>query len=390
MGGLVTTDDRTKPFQGGGNYRWEVGEDLRAVTAILRYNIWKFRSLWLEIKGWRKTDMATPGDQLVRPQLLERRQKLGEAISRFEEKTDLLRLLEEVDAALKRLDDGSYGLCEGCHESVEQERLMADPVLRFCLDCLTPYEQSALEQDLGLASQIQTSLLPDPHIEFAGWEVSYHFEPAGPVSGDYFDFVKCEQDRDLYFFLGDVSGKGVAASMLMTQLHGMFRSLIPLALPLSELTGRVNRLFCESTMSGHYATLVSGRAHSSGTIELCNAGHCLPLLVRDGSVTRLDLTHLPIGLFCIGDYSAQRLEFSHGDTLLLYTDGLTEARDASDVEYEVGRLVEVLGRYRSLSPPELVGACLDDLDAFLLGAPKTDDVTIVAIRRVKEGRLQTN
>jgi len=327
--------------------------------------------------------MATAADQLVRPQLLQRRQKLGEVIARVEEKTDLLRLLEEVDAALKRLDDGSYGLCGGCHEPIEQERLMADPVIRFCLDCLTPYEQSSLEQDLGLASQVQTHLLPQHHIEFAGWEVSYHFEPAGPVSGDYFDFIEGKENQVLHFFLGDVSGKGVAASMLMTQLHAMFRSLIALDLPLHELTGRVNRLFCQSTMSRHYATLVSGKAHSSGIIELCNAGHCLPLLARGGAVKSLELTHLPIGLFCAGDYRVQELELSAGDTLLLYTDGLTEARNAADVEYGAGRLVEWLERDQSLSPSELANACLDDLDNFLSGLPKTDDVTIVAIRRLE-------
>jgi len=327
--------------------------------------------------------VVTPGEHLVRPQLLQRRQKLGEAISRFEEKTDLLRLLEEVDAALKRLDEGSYGVCDGCHEPVEQERLMADPVVRFCLDCLTPHEQAALELDLGLASQVQTRLLPDHHIEFAGWEIFYHFEPAGPVSGDYYDFMKREQDQVLHFFLGDVSGKGVAASMLMTQLHAMFRSLIALDLPLNELNVRVNRLFCEATMSGHYATLVSGRALSGGTIQLCNAGHCLPLLVHGGAVTSLDLTHLPIGLFCVEDYVAQEVELSLGDTLLLYTDGLTEARNAADVEYEVGRLSEVLERYHCLSPRDLVKALLDEIETFLSGLPKTDDVTIVAIRRVE-------
>jgi len=326
--------------------------------------------------------MATLEEQLVRPQLLQRRQKLGEAISRFEEKTDLLRLLEEVDAALERLDDGSYGLCEGCHELVEEDRLMADPVIRFCLDCLTPYEQSALEQDLGLASQVQTRLLPDPHIEFAGWEFAYHFEPAGPVSGDYCDLIESGRDQVLHFFLGDVAGKGVAASMLMTQLHAMFRSLIALDLPLHELTERVNRLFCESTMSGHYATLVSGRALGMGRLQLCNAGHCLPLLVREDEVIKLDLTHLPIGLFCVGKYSIQRLQLALGDTLVLYTDGLTEACNATEDEYNLDRLVEALKDHRWLSTPELVKACLDDLDLFLSGLPKTDDVTVVALRRL--------
>jgi sigma-B regulation protein RsbU (phosphoserine phosphatase) len=105
-------------------------------------------------------------------------------------------------------------------------------------------------------------------------------------------------------------------------------------------------------------------------------------LVRDGEVKRLDLTHLPIGLFCVGDYAIQQLELALGDTLLLYTDGLTEARNPVDDEYDVDRLVEMLKRHHSLSPPELVKAFLDDLDLFLSGLPKTDDVTVVALRRL--------
>jgi sigma-B regulation protein RsbU (phosphoserine phosphatase) len=100
-------------------------------------------------------------------------------------------------------------------------------------------------------------------------------------------------------------------------------------------------------------------------------------------VKSLELTHLPIGLFCVGDYPVQELELSAGDTILLYTDGLTEARNAADVEYDAGRLVELLERYQSLSPSELAKACLDDLDNFLSGLPKTDDVTIVALRRLE-------
>jgi sigma-B regulation protein RsbU (phosphoserine phosphatase) len=96
----------------------------------------------------------------------------------------------------------------------------------------------------------------------------------------------------------------------------------------------------------------------------------------------VDLTHLPVGLFCVGDYSTQSLELASGDTLLLYTDGLTEAQNTSDAEYGVGRLVEALRKYHSLPPPELVTACLDDFNGFLSGLPKKDDVTAVAIRRI--------
>src|SRR5438552_692848 len=109
------------------------------------------------------------------------------------------------------MDAGSFGICEHSHESIETDRLIADPLMRFCLDHLNGQQRNALEQDLQLAAQIQRGLLPRPDLFRDGWQVSYHYEPAGVVSGDYCDVVEAG-DGDIYFMLGDVSGKGVAAS----------------------------------------------------------------------------------------------------------------------------------------------------------------------------------
>ena len=128
-----------------------------------------------------------------------------------------------ANAALARMDEGTFGTCETCHDSVEKERLLSDPLIRFCLDHLTHEEQRALESDLELAARIQKGLLPPPEMSAAGWQVRYHYEPLGPVSGDYCDVL--ESDSGLLFLFGDVSGKGVAASMLMSHLHATFRSL---------------------------------------------------------------------------------------------------------------------------------------------------------------------
>src|SRR4051794_39447597 len=106
---------------------------------------------------------------LLRTQLLERRERLESAIAEFEEPTHLVHLLQEVDTALQQMDTGSYGLCEVCHDPIEEDRLTADPLLRNCLDHLTPGQRRALEQDLDLASQIQNGLLPKQSLSFAGW-----------------------------------------------------------------------------------------------------------------------------------------------------------------------------------------------------------------------------
>src|SRR5215472_7560565 len=194
---------------------------------------------------------------LLRGQLVSRREKLQEAVTRSQT-ANLVQLLEQVDKALEKVASGTYGDCEECDGTVEAARLLADPLARVCLDCLKPEEQRALEQDLALAARIQAGLLPQQDLKASGWRVSYHYEPAGLVSGDYCDIV--QHDRDLYFMVGDVSGKGVAASMLMANLHAMFRVLIPSGLPLPQLVERANRIFSDSTLPGQYATLIVGRA----------------------------------------------------------------------------------------------------------------------------------
>ena len=242
-------------------------------------------------------------DVFFREQLLERRDRLHSAMAVSRQAGSLAALLNEVDSALSRLDEGTYGLCETCHDSVEKTRLLADPLVRYCLDHLTPDQRRVLEDDLDLASQIQRELLPQEDLTLDGWQVAYHYRTLGPVSGDYCDVIKSpEGGKDWFFILGDASGKGVAASMLMAHLHAIFRALVATGLPMRQLVERASRVFCESTVSPYFATLVCGRARTSGEIELCNAGHCRPLVIQEGQVTRLEATGLPLGLFCEGQY----------------------------------------------------------------------------------------
>ena len=200
---------------------------------------------------------------MVRDQLLARREKLETAAARSQT-VNLLQLMEQVDRALEKLEAGSYGVCEVCQGTVNQERLWADPLASVCLDCLPPHEARALEADLQLAARIQAGLLPQQDFSAAGWNVSYHYEAAGIVSGDYCDLMA--NGQHLYFMLGDVSGKGFAASMLMANLHAMFRALVPTGLPLQHLVESANRIFCESTLPTQYATLVCGRAYKGGEV----------------------------------------------------------------------------------------------------------------------------
>jgi len=109
---------------------------------------------------------------LYRDQLLDRRQKLETAVATMGRLDEVSRLLHEVDAALGRMNAGTFGLCLTCHDPIEPERLQADPLTQFCIDHLTPGEQRALELDLELAARIQRELLPRPDVRFDGWEVA--------------------------------------------------------------------------------------------------------------------------------------------------------------------------------------------------------------------------
>jgi phosphoserine phosphatase RsbU/P len=316
---------------------------------------------------------------IFREQLVERRRKL-ETAARGRAAGDVTRLLEEVDAALGRMDTGTFGRCETCHDPIETDRLLADPVARFCLDHLTAVEQRALEQDLDLASRIQRELLPRTDTRLDGWDIAYHYQPAGLVSGDYCDLIRAGAG-ELYFAVGDVAGKGVAAAMIMSQLSATLRTLVAIGMPLGTLMERASRVFCESTLPNHYATLVFGRASASGDVEICNAGHPPPLVIRERGITSIDATGLPIGMFSSGQFSSQMLRLERGESILLYSDGLVEAESATGLQYGIERLATAAASHPGLSPVDAVDTCLDDLMRFRGAHPLSDDLTVMVLSR---------
>ena len=315
----------------------------------------------------------------LRPRILERRARL-QAVSKSVSAEYVHSLLAEIDATLARIDHGRYGLCETCHDPIEADRLERNPLERFCLDHLTDTELRAHEQDLELATQIQARLLPAHDISTAKWEAHFRYEPAGMVGGDYCEIIPARDGSGLFFALGDVTGKGVAASLLMTHLSAIFRSLVSLDMPLCDILPRANRLFCASTPTTHYATLVAGRTTENG-IELCNAGHCRPLLLRPDGVVRIDSTGLPLGLFCEGKYDIGHLSLEPCDRLVLYSDGITEAENPDTDDYGEERLIACLQAYAGRAPAEMAGAVLKDLATFRGSRPRLDDVTLLVVRR---------
>ncbi|MFC1850796.1 PP2C family protein-serine/threonine phosphatase [candidate division CSSED10-310 bacterium] len=317
----------------------------------------------------------------LRDNLLNRKVKLENAISEVGGASDLERLLGDVDAALERIDQRHYGLCQVCNLAVGEDLLNANPMIQYCLCELTPAKQRALEHDLTLAAQVQKALLPAEDLECAGWKIHYRYIPAGPVSGDYCDVITGEARNHLFFLLGDVSGKGVAAAFFMARLNAIFRSLIGTGLSVAQLFERANEIFCGSTLSTQYATLVCGKASDTGKIELCNAGHCRPLLIHRGHITEIDPTGFPVGIFCNKPYEIQTVDLAPGDTLLLYSDGLSEATDQLDNEYGIDRVARIFMENHEDSPGKIAAAQLRELGKFMSEPDQLDDVTIMVVRR---------
>jgi sigma-B regulation protein RsbU (phosphoserine phosphatase) len=283
------------------------------------------------------------------------------------------------------LDAGRFGLCEACHEPVEEDRLRADPLIRFCLDHLDAREQRALEHDLGMASQVQRTLLPKRDVATSAWSVHFRYDAVGPVSGDYCDVILPRADgAGVLVAVGDVSGKGVAASLLSAHLSALFRSLDDVGLSLQDMLGRANRLFCESIGESHYATLVLARARADGSVEWSNAAQGAPLLVRDGRVEALPERGLPLGMFCDSPYRSETLRARPGDLVVLYTDGVTEARNALGEEFGRAGLASALTGGRIASARDAADRCFDAIDRFRAGTPWSDDVTLLVLHRGSE------
>jgi sigma-B regulation protein RsbU (phosphoserine phosphatase) len=344
------------------------------------------------------TPVTEVSDAYMREQLEKRRVELNLAISTATPEVPtapFAGLLGEVDSAIERIEEGTFGVCVDCRGVVEKERLLADPLVKVCLDCLPAEERRALERDLELASSVQRGLLPEKSVRFADWHIHYEYKPAGLVSGDYCDLiVPRHSDGKMVFLLGDVSGKGLAASLLMTHLHAMFRALSspePSAqLELDKMMETANRVFCESTLAGQFATLVCGWAGNSGELELASAGHLPAMLVRRDGVKQFSATGLPLGMFSSSRYAVQRVRLEPGDSLLLYTDGITEARNSAGFEYTPRKLARVAGERHRSSPADMLAACMKDVDTHSGGARLLDDQTLMVIHRNETGGLSLN
>ncbi len=244
-------------------------------------------------------------------------------------------------------------------------------------------ERRRLEEELALARRIQVALLAERLPEIPGYELYAGNVPSRGVSGDFYEVVERGGGEECLLMVADVSGKGIGASLLAAALEALCASPAQDGLPCDQIATKVSRLLYERTPPEKFATAFLGLlAPADGRLRYTNAGHNPGLLVRgSGTLEPLAATGLPLGLQPAAAYGAGEITLEAGDTLVLYTDGVTEAENPQGTEYGLGRLTEVCRDHRRKPLAELARAIEEDLGRFVLGVPYADDRTLLLVRR---------
>jgi phosphoserine phosphatase RsbU/P len=240
-------------------------------------------------------------------------------------------------------------------------------------------ERQRLEQQIAIARDIQQALLPKnfrdyPHLSFSG--INF---PCLSVGGDYFDVFPLDNSRTA-FLIADVSGKGLGAALLTTMLQGALSGMTLGAEPASVIT-HVNRFLCDHAEVGRYATMFFGVIDEQGHLEYINAGHPSPFLIRKGTAEDVfNEGSYPVGLVPEAEYTAVCLKLEPGDTLVLFSDGVTEAMDPAEQLFGVPRLRDCLNGHDKTPLDDLQKAVLESVENFARGASQADDLTLLLIR----------
>ena len=235
------------------------------------------------------------------------------------------------------------------------------------------------ERELEDVEAVQRGFLPKEIPQLAGYEISGAWQPARVVGGDYFDIYAFSESK-LAMSIADVSGKGMSAALLMSNLQAALKATASEAVPPEQLCTKVNRIICGNVPPGKFITAFYGLLDGScNRLVYTNAGHNAPILThRDGSWQRLGEGGAPLGLFPDWSYGRGEVQFAAGDRLVLFTDGVTEVSSAAGEEFGEERLVTVLLENRHLSARELQERILAEVAKFS-GGRFEDDATLVVV-----------
>jgi sigma-B regulation protein RsbU (phosphoserine phosphatase) len=240
-------------------------------------------------------------------------------------------------------------------------------------------ERQRLEQEIGIARDIQQALLPKNFRDYPHLAVSGINFPCLAVGGDYFDVFPMGDGRTA-FLIADVSGKGLGAALCTNLLQGALSGMT-LGTDPARVFVHVNRFLCDHSEIGRYATMFFGIVDDKGNLEYINAGHPSPFLIRKGVAEDVfNEGSYPVGLVPEAEYTAVHLKLEPGDTLVLFSDGVTEAMDPAEQLFGVPRLREVLNGHMQTSLEDLQQLVLQSVENFSRGASQADDLTLLLVR----------
>jgi len=240
-------------------------------------------------------------------------------------------------------------------------------------------ERQRMEQQIGIARDIQQALLPRGFADYPHLGVTGINLPCLTVGGDYFDVFPMGEDRTA-FIIADVSGKGLGAALLTTMLQGAL-SAMRIGIEPARVVDHINQFLCEHVELARYATMFFGILGLDGELEFINAGHPSPFLLRRGEIDEpFTEGSYPVGLMPGTQYTAARLKLRPGDTLVLFSDGVTEAMDPDLNMYGGPRLREVLADLHEASLSHVQKTILASIETFTRGAAQADDITLLLVR----------
>lgn len=239
-----------------------------------------------------------------------------------------------------------------------------------------------MQEEMRLAAETQINLLPKSIPKVADYQIAGKSIPAKDVGGDYYDFIQVD-DNNFAFCLGDVSGKGMSAAMLMSNLQATLRAQILTGVNSTETITRANTLLYQNTDSTKFVTLFLGIINiETNEIKYCNAGHNNPYHYdTNNQVKELDIGGLILGFQPDSSYLGGSIPFQPDDLLVLYSDGITEAMNDKNEEFGEERLTGLITKYKREDIYKLIDRIIDEVNKFSGGVPQSDDMTLMIIKR---------
>jgi sigma-B regulation protein RsbU (phosphoserine phosphatase) len=239
-----------------------------------------------------------------------------------------------------------------------------------------------MEEELNLAYRIQTNLLPKESPVLEMYDIAGMSIPAKVVGGDYYDFIRIDENR-LAFCIGDISGKGMAAALLMSNLQAMVHSQVAEFDSPAAALERFNHLILQSTPPEKFVTFFIGIIDlANNELRFSNAGHHYPIqITSDGKITQLKINGIVLGILESQAFAEKTIKFNPEDLIVLYTDGVTEAANKNGEEFGIKRLTGAIVNSKNKSSEEIISGTLDSIKSFIGSAPQADDITLVIIKR---------